>query len=60
MPNSQYIFNYLSEKERLAYTKEVQRLSNGMIIYPQEYFFPYELSDYADKRNRKDIWDPSL
>lgn len=40
MPNSQYIFNYLSEKERLAYTKEVQKLSNGMIIYPQEYFSP--------------------
>lgn len=40
MPNSQYIFNYLAEKEELTYTKECQKLSNGMAIMPQEYFSP--------------------
>lgn len=40
MPNSQYIFNFLTDKHGLVCEKKLQRLSNGLVILPQEYFSP--------------------
>ena len=39
-PNSQYIFEYLSAKENLKDSHTVQKLSNGLVVFPQEYFSP--------------------
>lgn len=39
-PNSQYIFNFFSEKENLQNLNEIKCLSNGLYIYPREFFSP--------------------
>lgn len=39
-PNSQYIFNFLLEKENLQVLNKKRCLNNGLCIYPGEYFSP--------------------
>ena len=40
MPNSQYIFNYLTNKYGFIYSPESQKLVNGLVVFTQDYFSP--------------------